>query len=91
MNTALTDEEQTLITAYEADEIVFAPVSAARNKQLKNMAAATLKKDARINIRISNATLLGVQAKAAQLGMPYQTLIASVVHQYAMGRITAHL
>lgn len=87
----LNEEEQAISDAYDADEMAFAPITAARSKQLKSMAAATLKKDARINIRLSSATLLGVQQKAAELGMPYQTLIASVVHQYSTGRLIASL
>jgi predicted DNA binding CopG/RHH family protein len=44
-------------------------------------------KDQRINIRLSAGDLRDIQVKALQEGMPYQTLIASVLHKYATGRL----
>ena len=49
-------------------------------------AAATLTKDKRINIRLSSRDLEDVQTRAAEEGMPYQTLIASVLHKYVSGQ-----
>jgi predicted DNA binding CopG/RHH family protein len=40
-----------------------------------------------VNIRLSSMDLEGLQAKAAQEGLPYQTLIASVLHKYVSGRL----
>ena len=45
------------------------------------------KRDARINIRISNADLDMVKRIAAEEGLPYQTLLASLIHKFAMGRV----
>lgn len=50
-------------------------------------AAATLTKDKRINIRLSSRDLENIQMRAAEEGLPYQTLIASIVHKYASGRL----
>jgi predicted DNA binding CopG/RHH family protein len=50
-------------------------------------AAAALLKDKRINIRLSSRDLEDVQTRAAEQGMPYQTLIASVLHKYVNGRL----
>lgn len=50
-------------------------------------AAATLTKDRRINIRLSSRDLQDIQMRAAEEGLPYQTLIASIVHKYASGRL----
>ena len=50
-------------------------------------AAATLLKNRRVNIRISAIDLEGLQAKAAAEGLPYQTLMASVLHKYVSGRL----
>lgn len=44
-----------------------------------------LRKDARINIRISSSDLARLKQKAAYKGLPYQTFIASVLHEYAAG------
>ena len=45
------------------------------------------KKEARINIRLSNPDLRMLKIKAAEEGMPYQTLIASLLHKYVTGRL----
>jgi predicted DNA binding CopG/RHH family protein len=51
----------------------------------KKAAKNTLRKDARINIRLSNSDLLRIKQKAAFEGIPYQTLIASILHKFAAG------
>ena len=51
----------------------------------KEIAANTLRKNARINIRLSEVDLMRLKQKAAFEGMPYQTLIASILHKYAAG------
>ena len=50
-------------------------------------AEATFKKDRRINIRISQKDLDAIQMRALEEGIPYQTLIASVLHKYLSGRL----
>ena len=54
--------------------------------RLKAAARATAIKDRRVNIRLSSIDLSGIQVKAMQEGVPYQTLIASVLHKYVSGR-----
>jgi len=55
--------------------------------RIKEAARATALKDRRVNIRLSSADLRDIQAKALEEGMPYQTLIASVLHKYVTGRL----
>ncbi len=50
-------------------------------------ARATAVKDKRVNIRLSSGDLQDIQVKALEQGMPYQTLIASVLHKYVTGRL----
>ena len=50
-------------------------------------ARATFRKDRRLNIRISTKDLEAIQKRALEEGLPYQTLIASVIHKYAAGRL----
>lgn len=50
-------------------------------------ARATLHKDRRLNIRISSKDLEMIQKRALEEGLPYQTLIASLLHKYASGRL----
>lgn len=56
-------------------------------EQIRASARATATKDQRINIRLSAGDLRDIQVKAMQEGMPYQTLIASVLHKYVTGRL----
>lgn len=51
------------------------------------LASAALAKDKRVNIRISSRDLDDIQAKAAEEAIPYQTLMASVLHKYVTGRL----
>jgi predicted DNA binding CopG/RHH family protein len=55
--------------------------------RLKAAARATGIKDRRVNIRLSSGDLSDIQVKALQEGVPYQTLIASVLHKYVSGRL----
>ena len=79
------DAERDLITAYEHGE--FKPVEDQQGaKQTARQAAQRyLRKDARVNIRLSTADLEMLKRRAAQEGLPYQTLIASVLHKYVSG------
>lgn len=48
-------------------------------------ALRTLQKDVRINIRLSSTDVANIKMKAAYEGLPYQTLISSILHKYASG------
>ncbi len=56
-------------------------------KRYSSYAAATFRKDRRINIRISRKDLEAIQKRALQEGIPYQTLVSSVLHKYVSGRL----
>ena len=56
-------------------------------EKLKAAARATAIKDRRVNIRLSSIDLSDIQVKALEEGIPYQTLIASVLHKYVTGRL----
>lgn len=53
-------------------------------------ARSTAVKDRRVNIRLSSGDLHDIQARALEEGLPYQTLIASVLHTYVAGRLSEH-
>ena len=55
--------------------------------KFKAAARATAIKDRRVNIRLSSGDLRDIQVKALEEGVPYQTLIASVLHKYVAGRL----
>ena len=56
-------------------------------EKFKMAARATAIKDKRVNIRLSSGDLKDIQVKALEEGIPYQTLIASVLHKYIAGKL----
>ena len=83
----LDKEEKDLVRSYEKGEWKSSKLSKAKLKQYAQIARNTLRKDKRINIRVSQQDLEGIQAKAIEEGIPYQTLISSVIHKYVSGRL----
>lgn len=79
-------EELDILAAYERGEFKSIATKAELAK-FKAAARATAIKDRRVNIRLSSGDLSDIQVKALEEGMPYQTLIASVLHKYATGRL----
>lgn len=62
-------------------------VSREELQRFRDAARATSIKDRRVNIRLSSLDLSDIQVKALQEGVPYQTLIASVLHKYVTGQL----
>lgn len=56
-------------------------------EKYRKAAGETFIKDRRVNIRLSTPDLLDIQERALEEGVPYQTLIASVLHKYVSGRL----
>ncbi len=83
-NHPLEAEERELLDAMESGELRSVATPELLD-QLRQAAHATGQKDQRINIRLSGADLASLRVRALQLGMPYQTLISSVLHRYAIG------
>lgn len=78
--------ESDLIAAFEKGTLKSVATKAELSK-FRAAARATAIKDRRVNIRLSTGDLQDIQVKALQEGMPYQTLIASVLHKYVTGRL----
>lgn len=83
----LDQEEREILEAFEAGKVKRAKDSAETQKRHQQYAEAMFKKDARINIRLSSKDLRGLQKKALAEGIPYQTLVASILHKYVEGRL----
>jgi predicted DNA binding CopG/RHH family protein len=79
--------EEKLLESYEAGEWTSVERSRAELQKYEAAARATLAKDQRINIRLPSPVLAALRARAVEEGMPYQTLIASVLHKFATGRL----
>lgn len=84
-----TDNYESELLEAEDDILNSAKVPSDREAALlKEAAQQTFNKDKRINIRISARDLSSLQKKANRYGMPYQTLISSVLHRYVAGDLT---
>ena len=84
--TKLDTYETEVLEAYESGQLKPAATKA-ELARLRAAARATAIKDKRVNIRLSSGDLHDIQAKALEEGMPYQTLIASILHKYVSGRL----
>ncbi len=80
------DYETEILNAYEKGQLK-SVATKAELAMFKAAARATAIKDRRINIRLSSGDLSDIQVKALEEGVPYQTLIASVLHKYVTGRL----
>jgi predicted DNA binding CopG/RHH family protein len=83
----LDEEEREILESYERGEWVPAADKEAVITRLKAAAANTLRKDRRVNIRITGVDLVALQNIALEEGIPYQTLMASILHKYVTGRL----
>jgi len=84
----LDKEEQEILDAIENGEWEMVSPKKPELKHYAQIAKNTLRKDRRMNIRISKMDLDLIKAKAAQEGLPYQTLVASIIHKYASGALS---
>ena len=83
----LDTEEVQILRDFERGEFESIKNFRAEKHELEETARTTLKKDKRINIRISSRDLERLQKKASKEGMPYQTLIASTLHKLVTGKL----
>ncbi|MDP3028317.1 MAG: antitoxin [Deltaproteobacteria bacterium] len=86
--TILDAEEKDILESYERGEWRTVKNQKQEIIKLREYAKNTLQKDKRINIRMSSKDLDQVQVIAAQEGIPYQTLISSIIHKYVSGYLT---
>ena len=81
----LDKEEKDLLDSFQKDEWVSSKNIKVRKEELGEYARATIRKDKRVNIRISERDLKELQRIALREGLPYQTLISSVLHKFVNG------
>ena len=79
--------EEEILASFERGEWQSVPNLKAEITRFASIASASLVKDKRVNIRISSRDLEDIQAKAAEEAIPYQTLMASVLHKFVTGRL----
>lgn len=84
--TKLNKEEKQVVADYESGDYI-SVLDKKRKAELEHTAAETFKKDKRINIRLSSRDLSALQRKALEEGIPYQTLVSSILHKYVSGSL----
>jgi len=82
----LTEDENKLLESVKKGEWVSVSSENELNRY-QDIAQEQLKKDKRITIRISNNVLTGLQKRALEEGIPYQTLISSILHKFLSGKL----
>jgi len=83
----LNTEENEILTAFEKGTLKRSKNVVQEIQQHKAVAEASFKKDVRINIRMSSRDLRSLQTRALREGMPYQTLVSSVLHKFVDGQL----
>ena len=86
-NLNLNKEEKELLESFNNGE--WEKISNHKNelKKFQELARESLKKDKRINIRLTGRDLTEIKRKAVNEGIPYQTLVSSILHKYINGRL----
>lgn len=83
----LVEEEKELLEELEREEWRSVVSEPSDLEAFRTAARRTLRKDKRVNIRISERDLLSLQKIALEEGVPYQTLISSILHKFVSGRL----
>ena len=78
-------EEKNIIEAFESGSMKLSKPSKEEIDSIKKAASSTFKKDRRITIRLYDHDYSGIQKKAMEMGIPYQTLISGLIHRYVEG------
>lgn len=79
--------EKEIVESYENDEWQSVSNLKEEKERYQSYAQGTFRKDKRVNIRISRKDLEAIQKRALEEGIPYQTLMTSVLHKYVSGRL----
>lgn len=87
MKTKLTKEERELLNSFERGEWTPVENLSKRKAELMKYARNTLRKDKRLNIRISERDLNELQRMAVNEGLPYQTYVSSIIHKFVNGKL----
>ena len=80
------EEEKDLIRSTENDEWIEVGDVDKLKKQAREYAEATIRKNKRMNIRISERDLRNLKKRALEEGIPYQTMVSMILHKYLSGR-----
>jgi predicted DNA binding CopG/RHH family protein len=83
----LDKQEQEILESLERGEWKSVKNLKEEIRKARAQAVATAKKDARMNLRLSRRDMIALKSRALEEGIPYQTLVAGIIHKYVEGRL----
>lgn len=83
-------EEKNILNALEKGKLKLSTPSKKEIEKIKATASNTFTKNKRITIRLYEHDFNGIQKKAMEMGIPYQTLISGIIHRYIEGDLTSN-
>lgn len=86
----LTKEEKAILTAFESGKLRSIPNVKAEKKRFQSIAKAHGIKNRRVSLRMTEWDFTKIQEEALKEGMPYQTLLSSIIHKYLTGQLYHH-
>ena len=88
MSNELSAEERDVLDRFERDGLRTAPDAEREIEAARQAARNTFNKTKRVNLRVTERDFNLAHARAREEGIPYQTLLSSVIHKYLSGRLT---
>lgn len=82
----LNSEEQAILDAFESDKLKSVSNVKAEKKRIQNIAKAHGLKNKRVSLRMSEWDFIRIQEEALKEGLPYQSLLSSIIHKYLTGQ-----
>ncbi|HLP48585.1 MAG TPA: antitoxin [Candidatus Kapabacteria bacterium] len=82
------EEEKELLSAYQRGKLIPVENQEEMRRKLRQAAKATIEKARHVSIRVTEKDLRKIKAKAVATGIPYHTLLGSLLHQYADGKVS---
>ena len=87
MNDNMNKEERDILERFERDELPSAPGAEREIETARQAARNTFNKTKRVNLRVTERDFNLAHSRAREEGIPYQTLLSSVIHKYLSGRL----
>ena len=88
MNDKMSTEERDILDRFQRDELRSAPGAEREIEAARQAARNTFNKTKRVNLRVTERDFNLAHSRAREEGIPYQTLLSSVIHKYLSGRLT---
>lgn len=87
MNDNMSAEERDILERFERDELPAAPSAEREIESARRAVRNTFNKTKRVNLRVTERDFNLAHSRAREEGIPYQTLLSSIIHKYLSGRL----